>query len=350
MKILVIGPSWIGDMMMSQSLYRLLKRHYPDVKIDVMAPLWCSALLNYMPEVNQNLVMPIDHKILKLGQRYQLGRALRKHNYRLALVLPNSFKSALVPFFSDIPRRIGWRGEMRYGLLNDIRILNEQAFPLMVQRYAALAYDSHMIRSAEDLPKPLPYPRIRVDVQEIRKILGSFIPSSTRSLIGLCLGAACGLIKCWPHYHFATLAKELIYRNYQIVLFGSLKDFKSSESINNTLPKTLRRYCHNLVGQTTLEQAVKLIAACQGIISNDSGLMHIASALDRPLVALYGPSSPEFTPPLSSQARVIRLTTGRYKIRQSINQQQYHQSLIAIKPARVLSELETILLLPKNTT
>ncbi|MDE9566995.1 lipopolysaccharide heptosyltransferase II, partial [Xenorhabdus bovienii] len=146
MKILVIGPSWVGDMMMSQSLYRTLKDLYPNAEIDVMAPAWCRPLLAKMPEVNPALAMPLGHGVLAVGERRRLGITLRENKYDRAYVLPNSFKSALVPFFANIPLRTGWRGEMRYGLLNDIRTLDKNAFPLMVQRYVALAYDAKNIR------------------------------------------------------------------------------------------------------------------------------------------------------------------------------------------------------------
>ena len=141
-------------MMMSQSLYRTLKAEYPSAEIDVMALARCRPLLARMPEVNQALAMPLGHGALGLGERRR-PRALRANRYDRAYVLPNSFKSALVPFFADIPQRTGWRGEMRYGLLNDVRVLDKAAFPLMVQRYVALAYDKGRIQRADDLPQPL---------------------------------------------------------------------------------------------------------------------------------------------------------------------------------------------------
>ncbi|NDL00154.1 ADP-heptose--LPS heptosyltransferase RfaF [Photorhabdus bodei] len=343
MKILVIGPSWVGDMMMSQSLYRTLKALHPNAEIDVMAPAWCRPLLDKMPEVNQALAMPLGHGALALGERRRLGVALRERKYHRTYVLPNSFKSALVPFFANIPLRTGWRGEMRYGLLNDIRTLNKEAFPLMVQRYAALAYDAKP-SSAAELPQPLLWPQLDVSDEDIAESTAAFNISDHRPIIGFCSGAEFGPAKRWPHYHYAALAQQLITKKgYQILLFGSAKDHESGEDIRNSLTKEACEHCINLAGQTSLEQAVNIIAACDAIVTNDSGLMHVAAALNRPLVALYGPSSPDFTPPLSDKAEVIRLITGYHKVRKGDSAHGYHQSLIDIQPEQVITSLEKLL-------
>ncbi|CAI1838293.1 ADP-heptose--LPS heptosyltransferase RfaF [Serratia marcescens] len=343
MKILVIGPSWVGDMMMSQSLYRTLKAEYPSAEIDVMAPAWCRPLLARMPEVNQALAMPLGHGTLGLGERRRLGRALRANRYDRAYVLPNSFKSALVPFFADIPQRTGWRGEMRYGLLNDVRVLDKAAFPLMVQRYVALAYDKGRIQRADDLPQPLLWPRLQVSDEEIADTTAAFNLTDSRPIVGFCPGAEFGPAKRWPHYHYAALAQRLIESGYQIALFGSAKDHEAGEQIRAALQEDARDFCLNLAGKTQLEQAVILIAACRAVVSNDSGLMHVAAALNKPLIALYGPSSPDFTPPLSDKARVIRLISGYHKVRKGDAEQGYHQSLIDIQPQQVLDALTPLL-------
>ncbi|MHD0456865.1 ADP-heptose--LPS heptosyltransferase RfaF [Serratia marcescens] len=343
MKILVIGPSWVGDMMMSQSLYRTLKAEYPSAEIDVMAPAWCRPLLARMPEVNQALAMPLGHGALGLGERRRLGRALRANRYDRAYVLPNSFKSALVPFFADIPQRTGWRGEMRYGLLNDVRVLDKAAFPLMVQRYVALAYDKGRVQRADDLPQPLLWPQLRVSDEEIADTTAAFNLTDSRPIVGFCPGAEFGPAKRWPHYHYAALAQRLIESSYQIALFGSAKDHEAGEQIRAALQEDARDFCLNLAGKTQLEQAVILIAACRAVVSNDSGLMHVAAALNKPLIALYGPSSPDFTPPLSDKARVIRLISGYHKVRKGDAEQGYHQSLIDIQPQQVLDALTPLL-------
>ena len=160
--------------MLSQSLYRTLKAEHPDAKIDVMAPNWCRPLLARMPEVNEAIAMPLGHGALALGERYRLGKSLRDSNYDRAYVLPNSFKSALVPFFARIPVRTGWKGEMRYGLLTDVRQLDKAAFPLMVERYVALAYPSQQIKSAKDMPQPLMWPALSVADETIAETAAAF--------------------------------------------------------------------------------------------------------------------------------------------------------------------------------
>ncbi|MCX8639314.1 ADP-heptose--LPS heptosyltransferase RfaF [Gilliamella sp. B3172] len=337
MKTLIIGPSWVGDMMMSQSLYRTLKQLNPDIEIDVMAPSWCRALLAKMPEVSQAIAMPLGHGEFALSKRYQLGKSLRENHYQQAIVLPNSFKSALIPYFAKIPKRTGWKGEMRYGLLNDLRKLNKQAYPLMVERYVALAYPKQEMHSAKDIPQPILWPKLHVTMPEILETLTAFDIPQDAPLIGFCPGAEFGPAKRWPDYHYATLADMIVKQHAKVLIFGSANDRQVGEQIMAKM--THSDQCINLAGKTQLDQAINLIAACKAVVTNDSGLMHVAAALDRPLVALYGPSSPDFTPPLSNKAEVIRLITGYHRVRRGDAEQGYHQSLIDIKPDQVFESL-----------
>ncbi|KMK50696.1 ADP-heptose--LPS heptosyltransferase [[Actinobacillus] muris] len=344
MNILVIGPSWVGDMMMSHALYQQLKRNDPTCRIDVIAPDWCRPLLERMPEVRTALSMPIGHGSFQLCKRYHLGKNLR-NQYDLAIVLPNSFKSAFIPFFAGIKQRRGWKGEMRYGLLNDLR-RNKNAYPMMVQRYVALAFERHQIPTAEQLPIHSPY--LKVSAESVAQTQTAFAKqlayAEQREAIGFCPGAEFGPAKRYPHYHYATLAEKLIEQGYAVQLFGSQKDEAVGEQIRSALPESLQRYCLNLAGQTNLNQAVDLLSACKAVVSNDSGLMHIAAALKRPLVALYGPTSPQYTPPLANNAVIIRLIEGGLiKIRKGESSEGYHQSLIDIAPELVLEKLNALL-------
>ena len=340
MNILVIGPSWVGDMMMSHALYQQLKVQYPDCQIDVMAPDWCRPLLARMPEVRKAISMPIGHGAFRLGERFQLGKSLR-NQYDMAIVLPNSLKSAFIPLFAKIPVRRGWKGESRYFLLNDLRA-NKNDYPMMVQRYVALAFEKGQVPTVQNLP--LIYPYLQTQAVEIEQTKAKFADmlavSENCSVIGFCPGAEFGPAKRWPHYHYAKLAEMLIEKGYAIRLFGSKKDQEVGEQIRESLPENLRSYCVNLAGLTDLNQAVDLIADCVAVVSNDSGLMHIAAALNKPLVALYGPTSPQYTPPLSPNAEVIRLIEGGLiKIRKGEGQGGYHQSLIDITPEKVMDTL-----------
>lgn len=345
MKILIIGPSWVGDMMMSHSLYQVLKQQYPACEIDVMAPNWCKPLLARMPEVRNAITMPIGHGAFALGERYRLGKALR-NQYDMAIVLPNSLKSAFIPFFAKIPLRRGWKGESRYIFLNDIRN-NKKDYPMMVQRYIALGFEKGAVPKAADLPRPVPYLTINSEEQAetLKKFEKQTALTEHRPSIGFCPGAEFGPAKRWPHYHYAKLAELLIQQGYAIRLFGSAKDNEVGEDIRQALPQNLRHYCINLAGQTSLNEAVDLIANCVAVVSNDSGLMHIAAAVKRPLVALYGPTSPTYTPPLSDKAIIIRLIEGGLiKVRKGKDSAEgYHQSLIDIQPERVLEKLTGLL-------
>ena len=340
MNILVIGPSWVGDMMMSHALYQQLKVQYPDCQIDVMAPDWCRQLLARMPEVRKAISMPIGHGAFCLGERFQLGKLLR-NQYDMAIVLPNSLKSAFIPLFAKIPVRRGWKGESRYFLLNDLRA-NKNDYPMMVQRYVALAFEKGKVPMAQNLP--LLYPYLQTQAVEIEVTKAKFSQllnqAENRLAIGFCPGAEFGPAKRWPHYHYAKLAEMLIEKGYSVQLFGSKKDQEAGEQIRQSLPENLQPYCLNLAGLTDLNQAVDLIADCVAVVSNDSGLMHIAAALNKPLIALYGPTSPAYTPPLSPNAEVIRLIEGGLiKIRKGETAEGYHQSLIDIQPEMVMEAL-----------
>ena len=217
---------------------------------------------------------------------------------------------------------------MRYGLLNDIRTLDKDAYPLMVQRYVALAYPKGNSALNKD---EILFPQLTVDTEAQANAIQQF-GLQNQKRIAFCPGAEFGPAKRWPDYHYAKLAQMLIAEGYSIWLFGSQKDREACAQIIEQLTASEKAQCHNLAGDTSLPQAIDLIAACSLAVSNDSGLMHIAAAVGTPLVALYGPTSPGFTPPLSDKAEIIRLIEGFHKIRKGDAEQGYHQSLIDISP------------------
>ena len=258
MKALIVAPSWIGDTIMAQPLFARLHASHPDLRLDALAPQWVVPVLQRMAEIEEVVASPFGHGQLSLKARWRLARELAARGYDAVYVLPNSLKSALVPFMAGIPRRIGFTGESRFGLINIRHDIDKVALPLMVERFAQLAEPP-----GAQLPRPISHPKIR----------------ST------------------------ALARKLAETGYAIWLFGSPKDHAIAEEIAQLAPGV----CRNLCGATSLGQAIDLLALADFVVCNDSGLMHVAAALDRPLVTLYGSSSPGFTPPLSDQADILSL-------------------------------------------
>jgi len=291
-KILVVAPSWIGDTILAQPLFTLLKRNDPTARIEVLAASWSAPLLARMAEVDAVIANPFGHGEFNFRARRALGRRLASANYSAAYVLPNSWKSALAPYFAGIPRRIGYRGESRYLLLNERHRLDTLSHPQLVQRYAALA---------GPLPASLPPPRLNSTMEQQQTVRRTLKLPLDASPVIFCPGAEFGPAKRWPAQHFAALARLIATPRQPVWLIGSDKD----KAVGDEIAAAAQGAALNLCGRSSLEQALDLIATARCVISNDSGLMHVAAALERPLVALYGSSSPAYTPPLSSHARII---------------------------------------------
>jgi heptosyltransferase-2 len=296
-KILIVAPNWIGDALLAQPLLARLRQKHPGVLIDALAPPWTAPVLRRMPEIGEVLDAPFGHGELKLGARWRLGRALRARGYDEAIVLPNTLKSALIPFFAGIPLRVGFVGELRYGLLSRVHKLDSKALPLMAERYAQLA-------EAPGTPpeRPLPEVRLRVDQANLAAALRPLGLSRARPVVAFCPGAEYGPAKRWPARYFAELASKLKAQGRSVWLFGSDKD----TVIGDEIVRLSAGAAVNLCGRTDLASAIDLLSLAEVVVSNDSGLMHVAAAVGRPVVALYGSSSPEHTPPLSRIARVLR--------------------------------------------
>lgn len=297
-KILIIGPAWVGDMVMAQTLFKLIKTREPNTIIDVLAPDWTRALLSRMPEVHEAISLPIAHGQFGLFRRIKIARQLRKKGYDETIVLPNSWKSALVPFLAGIKKRVGWKGESRYGLLNDTRVLDEQKYPLMIERFMALG-----LSKSEILEKPYPMPELIVDQTSLQAALKKYHLNTEKPILAICPGAEFGPSKRWPTEYFSIVANQKLLQGYQVWLFGSKNDLSMAEEIQ----KQTDGRAVNLAGLTSLDEAIDLLSLVNMVVSNDSGLMHIACALKKPLIALYGSSSPTFTPPLSSSVRILNL-------------------------------------------
>ena len=328
MKTLVVAPSWIGDAVLSHPLLVRLKEADPTGILDVLAPPWVLPVYRRMPEVTGTHTLPFGHGDLKLRERRRFAKALPR--YDRAVVLPNTFKSALIPWHARIPLRTGWRGEMRYGVLNDRRVLDKAALPLIVERYAALAQSA-----GEALRRPLPEPRLSVDEGARRAAVARHGLDTSRPIAAFAPGAEYGPAKRWPARHFAALARELHGRGESVWLFGSSKDAEVTAGIQ----RLSGGVCVDLAGKTSLDEAIDLLSLAARVVSNDSGLMHVAAALDRPMAALFGSSSPEFTPPLSARARVITLRLACSPCFERTCPLGHTNCLETLEPRRVLDAL-----------
>jgi len=294
-RILVIGPSWVGDMVMAHSLFKLLKQQNPSVQIDVAAPAWTLPLLDRMPEVSEKIALPFKHGQLSLIARIQFGRRLKNNHYTQSISLVNSFKSAILPFAANITKRTGFLGEMRYGLLNDIRPLNKKALPKTVERFVSLGLPKN-----QALPG-IPQPILLADQENAIKVLAQLnAPLTSNKVLGLCPGAEYGEAKRWPANHYAEVANAALNQGWQVLLFGADKDVPVTQAIN----RMTQSRCIDLGGKTKLGDAIDIMSLCTTVVSNDSGLMHVAAALDKKLIAIFGSSDPYHTPPMHPEARI----------------------------------------------
>lgn len=293
-KILILGPAWVGDMVLAQSLFKTLKANRPNCIIDVAAPVWTLPLLARMPEVNRGIALPFKHGQFAFFERIQFGKSLRNGAYTQAIVLTNSLKSAILPFAASIPLRTGYLGEMRYGLINDIRPLDKSKLKKTVERFVHLG-----LETGENLPIVIPRPALISQEQNAILALSKLAVSMpTSKVLGLCPGAEYGEAKRWPAEYYAEVANTALNKGWQVWLFGSDKDVPVTTAINQlTQNRSL-----NLGGKTKLAEAIDLMALCDTIISNDSGLMHVAAALNKRLIAIFGSSDPYHTPPMHPDA------------------------------------------------
>lgn len=292
--LLVVGPAWVGDMVMAQSLFIRLRALHPDTPIDVLAPGWSLPIIERMPEIRTGIELPFAHGEFNFAGRRALGHGLRGRNYGRAIVLPNSWKSALVPFFAAIPRRTGYARELRYGLLNDLRKLDKQVLKTTPQRFVALA-DQGPTTAAPDVPRP----RFRVDPQRAA-VLRARLGLGDAPAVALMPGAEYGPAKQWPAAHYAALAASLGRRGLRCWIIGSKKE----QALGDGIAKASKGAAINLCGTTSLVDVVDLAHAARAVVCNDSGPMHIAAAAGARVVAIYGSSTPDHTPPMTATADI----------------------------------------------
>jgi heptosyltransferase-2 len=340
--ILIIAPNWIGDAVMTQPLLANLKTQFPNSKIDVLASVWVAPIYRACPEVNEVIEAQFEHKKLQWNLRKQLAKEIANKNYQACFVLPNSFKSALIPWLANIPFRIGYRGELRFGLIN-LALENPSKInrPPMVEHYLAL---SNLLQEDQQAKAQKITPRLNVSSAAQIAVESKLrtLNISTDSLYIFCPGAEYGPSKRWPQVHFAKLAQALTQENpgNQIILLGSKGDHAISQEIALLANQTSN--IHNWSGTTTLDEAIALIGIARAVISNDSGLMHVAAALSTPQVAIFGSSDPAHTPPLSDKAKVIWLNLACSPCHKKECPLGHLQCLKDILPEQVLATLNTL--------
>lgn len=287
--ILVIGPRWVGDMVMAQCLFSALKDLHPGARIDVMAPAWAAPLVERMPEVRARIEAPFARGVMEFRARRRFGLSLRGR-YDHAYVMQGSWKSALIPFFARIPRRVGHLREMRYGLLTDIVPLPASMKRRTAEGFFSLAQGGQFRR-----------PHLDVNAANQADLLSRH-GLAKGGFVAMMPGAEFGPAKRWPSGSYAGLARQMMDKGLSVALFGSANDRAVTQEIAGLAPGAL-----DLAGETRLEDAIDLIAAARLAVSNDSGLMHVAAAVATPVVAVYGSTSPENTPPLAERRELVWL-------------------------------------------
>ena len=333
-KILIIGPAWIGDMVLSQGLYQRLKRHTPDAEIHVGAPNWSKPLLSRMPEVSQTIGLPFKHGELRLVNRYQIGKHLRSQQYQQAIVLPRSLKSALIPWSAAIPIRTGYRGEMRYGFLNDVRRLDQQVLPRAIDRFVYLG------QSRGSAPQPATeVPALVISADKRQQYIEKHKLRVEKPIVSLLPEAAFGPSKQWPAAYFAELAQQYIQRGFQVWIFGSQTVI--SQSIIQQIAD--QDEVVDLCGKTTLEDVIDLLPLSAVVVGNDSGLMHIAAATGCPVVGIYGATLPQYTPPLATQSKIMYQNIWCSPCWQRTCRYQHYHCLTKIKPDMIVSAADDLL-------
>jgi heptosyltransferase-2 len=276
-------------MVMAQVLFKVLKSREPDRSLDVLAPEWSLPIVARMAEVRAGIASETAHGEIGFGTRRRIAAGIRGH-YDRAIVLPRSFKSALIPWLANVPKRTGFRGESRFLLINDVRPFEATLLDQTVKRFVALG-----IEPGEALPAEMPEPSLRVSDENRARVLDKLEVSTGKPVIAMMPGAEYGPAKCWPLDYFRVLAVRLADAGYSVWVLGSREEIAAGEFIADGSSAI------NLCGRTALEDVIDVLSVCEQAVSNDSGLMHIAAAVGIHVHGIYGSTSPKFTPPLTKR-------------------------------------------------
>lgn len=295
-KILITGPAWIGDMVMAQSLFKYLHNNNPELILDVLAPAWTLPLLERMPEVRKGIAFSSRHGKLDLMMRIRTGLQLKTEHYNEAIIIPRSLKSAIPSWVAGIKKRTGFNSH--FGLINYPRTYNPDRQQLFVRRHLSLVTDDAYSLSQESIPEP----KLHVDTSRSDSLLDTF-GLNRDEFVAFAPGAEFGPSKQWPAKHFAQLANGLNEKGLRCILIGSGKDNQVAEKI---VELSDAKNIINLCGKTTLPDVIDIVAAAKCAVTNDSGLMHLSYASGARLVAIYGSTSADYTPPLSLKSIILQ--------------------------------------------
>jgi len=323
----VVGPAWVGDMVMAQALYKALLSDSTSAQIHVVAPQWSRPLLQRMPQISAVHSLDVAHGEFGLAKRRRLGVQLRSEEFSQAIVLPRSFKSALVPWFASIPKRIGDVGEFRHGLLTDTLPSNkDKKIPNVCNYLRYIGIESDIAYVKKEYA-----PGLTVDGANQAIVLEKNGISNDVPLVACMVGAEYGPSKQWPVEHFASLISLLRQQGANVCLLGSPKDSEVGKQIESLCRESII----NLCGKTSLLDVIDILAACKVAVSNDSGLMHIAAAVNTPVVAMYGATTPVYTPPLHAEAKSFYVKLACSPCWQRTCQYQHYRCLQDIMPQDV---------------
>ena len=281
-KILIIAPAWIGDLIVSASFIKALNNNQNN-SIDILVNSNLSNIANVIPGIRKVISSETEHGRLSLIYRIKKGLSLRSEQYDECYILTNSYKSAIIPLIAGIKKRISYLGEFRYGLINIIKQPIERNLG-MVNRYLHLIDQKY-----SDKINPV------FDIKTNRQLIFNKFKFDGKYIV-FCPDAEYGPAKRWPTNKWLNLAKDLS-QLYKVIIVGL------DTSISEVFRPVESHKIINLIGKTNLVEVMEIIASSEGVISNDSGLMHVSVALDKKIIALYGSSSPTYTPPLISKEK-----------------------------------------------
>ena len=292
--VLIVPYVWIGDFVRCHSVVKLLRSDTPDRPVDIVSSTLCAPLADYMPGVRQAIVIDLPRRRIGVALQRQLAEKLRAGRYEQALIMSRKWKAALAPWLAGIPLRTGFVGEMRFGLLNDLRT-GERKLLRMIDQMGALA-----LPKGANLSPEWPLPELKVPTEELtrwRIQLG--LDAETKPIITLSPGAV-GAGKAWPAAHYGELARELTKDGASVWVLGGPNETSIAKQITETGGPRVRDLTSN-----DLRNAILALAAADVSVTNDSGLMHVAAAIGTPTVAIFGPTSPWHWKPLNPIAAIL---------------------------------------------